>query len=213
MNNKNYTERQININDILLNIENPRFERISNQEKALEIMLSEYKEKIYNLAKHITENGMNPTELSAVIKTDNNKYTILDGNRRLKDIIRKIRLIHNYKEQVQFYNMDAIDFLKTLNEINYENNPFIFLDPPYFKKGPGLYTNFYTKKDHEKLADYVSNLNHNWIVTYDNVDKIRKIYKKHDLKCQEYSLRYSANNKCEGTEVMFYSNNLIPINF
>jgi len=87
------------------------------------------------------------------------------------------------------------------------------LDPPYFEKGPELYTNFYTKKDHINLANCIVKLNHSWVITYDNVKEIKKIYSKYNLKHREYSLRYSANNKYKGTEIMFYSNGIIPINF
>jgi len=136
----------------------------------------------------------------------------LDCRFNKKDIIKKIKLVHSYREQIQFYNMDAIDFFKILNEIS-EDEVFIFLDPPYFKKGPDLYTNFYTEEDHIKLASIVSNLNHNWIVTYDNVEEIKEIYEQYNLNSKEYSLRYSANNKYLGNEVMFYSNRIIPVNF
>ncbi|NLY46734.1 MAG: DNA adenine methylase [Tissierella sp.] len=161
---------------------------------------------------------LNRTNFSGIIKAgplggySQNGPNKLDCRFNKKDIIIKIQLIHRYKEQIQFYNMDAIDFFEILNEIN-QNELFIFLDPPYFENGPGLYTNFYTEKDHNKLAEYVSNLNHHWIVTYDNVDKIKEIYNKYNYNFNEYSLSYSANNKYKGTEIMFYSNNLIPVSF
>lgn len=162
---------------------------------------------------------LNRTNFSGIIKARPIGGLKQDGNNKLdcrfnkKDIIRKIKLVHNYREQIQFYNMDAIDFFETLNEINYEDNLFIFLDPPYFEKGPGLYTNFYTEEDHRNLAYHVSNLNHNWIVTYDNATTIKEIYEEYNFDYKEYSLRYSANNKYEGTEIMFYSNSLVPVSF
>lgn len=161
---------------------------------------------------------LNRTNFSGVMKAGPIGGYNQDGTNKLdcrfnkKDIIRKLELIYAYRNQIQFYNEDAIDFFKILNEMN-QDNLFIFLDPPYFEKGPGLYTNFYTEEDHKKLAHQVSNLNHNWIVTYDNVDKIKEIYREYDLDFNEYSLRYSAQKKYKGTEIMFYSNNLIPINF
>lgn len=159
---------------------------------------------------------LNRTNFSGIVKAGPIGGLNQDGANKLdcrfnkKDIIKKIRLVHNYREQIQFYNMDAIDFFEILNKIN-QDELFIFLDPPYFENGPGLYTNFYTEEDHANLAKHVSNLNHNWIVTYDNVNKIKEIYKKYNYT--EYSLRYSANNKYKGIEIMFYSNNLIPVSF
>lgn len=161
---------------------------------------------------------LNRTNFSGIIKAgpiggykQSGKYK-LDCRFNKENTIKKLKLIYNYKEQIQFYNEDAIDFFEILNAKN-QDNLFIFLDPPYFEKGPGLYTNFYTEEDHISLANHVANLNHNWIVTYDNVDRIKEIYDEYDFNHNEYSLRYSAKNKYEGTEIMFYSNNLVPISF
>lgn len=161
---------------------------------------------------------LNRTNFSGIIKakpiggiTQNGPYKI-DCRFNKKDIINRIKLVHSYREKIQFYNIDAIDFFEILNKVC-KDEIFVFLDPPYFENGPELYTNFYTVDDHAKLAKHISNLNHNWIVTYDNVDKIKEIYKKYNYNYNEYSLRYSANNKYKGTEIMFYSNNIIPVNF
>lgn len=125
MNNENYTRKEINVNDILLNVENPRFEKINNQEEALEIMINEYEEKIYNLAKHITENGVNPTELSAVIKSDNNKYIILDGNRRLTalKILNNPDLLNQNFERLKskIMKLDRTNIPTTINAIEFES--------------------------------------------------------------------------------------------
>lgn len=161
---------------------------------------------------------LNRTNFSGIIKAgpiggykQNGSYKI-DCRFNKKTTIKKLKLIYKYRDNIQFFNEDAIDFFNTLNELN-QDNLFIFLDPPYFEKGPGLYTNFYTEGDHIELANHVTNLNHNWIVTYDNVDKIKEIYEEYDLNYNEYDLRYSAQKKYKGTEIMFYSNDLIPIDF
>ena len=161
---------------------------------------------------------LNRTNFSGIIKAGPIGGLKQDGNYKLdsrfnkKSIINKLKLIHNYKNQIQFFNQDAIDFFKTLDEIN-PANLFIFLDPPYFEKGPGLYTNFYTEDDHIDLAAHITNLNHNWVVTYDNANRIKEIYGEYDLEHNEYSLRYSAQNKYKGTEIMFYSNSISPVVF
>ena len=79
------------------------------------------------------------------------------------------------------------------------------LSPPYYNKGPVLYTNFYSHDDHQKLADAIThNLrNRKWIVTYDNSNEINKMYSK--TKSIEFSLQYSLQSKRFGSEVMFFS--------
>lgn len=125
MNNQNYISKQINIDDILLNTENPRFEKVESQNEALEVMINEYEDKIYNLAKHITENGMNPTELSAVIKSDDDKFIILDGNRRLTTlkILNNPDLLNQKFERLKskILKLDRTNIPTTINAIEFEN--------------------------------------------------------------------------------------------
>ena len=47
---------------------------------------------------------------------------------------------------------------------------------------------------------------HYWIVSYDNVEQIRNLYK--EFHNQEYSLIHTAHSAKEGKEVLFFSNNL-----
>ena len=43
--------------------------------------------------------------------------------------------------------MDGINFIENLNK-----DIFIYLDPPYYKKGSKLYMNFFQDKDHKELS-------------------------------------------------------------
>ena len=77
----------IKIENLLINLENPRFDPVSDQKTAISIMLETMESKMKELAKDIARNGINPTEPLYVIKKDNTKqYIILDGNRRLTAI-------------------------------------------------------------------------------------------------------------------------------
>lgn len=100
-------------------------------------------------------------------------------------------------------NMQGIfdNFSFTFNdyqELLYKNgeNVFIFLDPPYFgasksrlygKRGD-LHTNF----NHEALYENLKNIKHKFLLTYDDSDYIRKLYK--DFYLQEWTLQYGMNN-------------------
>ncbi|MCY7007091.1 hypothetical protein OCK72_00335 [Fusobacterium simiae] len=120
------------------------------------------------------------------------------------NLIERIKQINKYKTKIEFYNLDAIDFLKKIGAID---NTFIFFDPPYFKKGKDLYTNFYTKDDHIKLAKYISNLKQNWITTYDNTKEIREIYSNYKIK--EFDIFYSLERKRKAKEILICKENLI----
>jgi DNA adenine methylase len=119
-------------------------------------------------------------------------------------IINRIRNISNYKDKIELYNLDAIIFIDSV--IKKTRNSFTFFDPPYFQKGPSLYVNFYSNKDHINLSKKIQRelKNRKWIVTYDNANEIRDMYIKLDFF--EYYLNYTAQDKRKGIEYMFFSN-------
>ena len=49
------------------------------------------------------------------------------------------------------------------------------IDPPYYAKGPELYTSFYQPEDHVNLARAVRSIKQPWMVTYDDVPEIRTV--------------------------------------
>ncbi|AVD56243.1 MULTISPECIES: DNA adenine methylase [Heyndrickxia] len=127
----------------------------------------------------------------------------LDCRFNKSDLIRKIRAISARKDRILVHNDDAIYFID--NVINNLDDAFTFFDPPYFEKGPSLYTNFYNEQDHRNLAKKIKNklADKAWIVTYDHNDEIKKMYA--DLNFIEYYLNYTAQNKTKGIEYMFFS--------
>lgn len=123
------------------------------------------------------------------------------------ELIKRIELISKYRNKINLYNMDAIDFIKKI--ITRTKDSFTFFDPPYYNKGPILYTNFYKHSDHEELANIINKhmKNQIWILTYDVEPEIRKLYV--DKKHVKYYLRYSISDKNKGIEYMFYSPKII----
>jgi hypothetical protein len=47
------------------------------------------------------------------------------------------------------------------------SDTLLYLDPPYYVKGGGLYQNYYSHQDHAKIAALVSELPFPWLVSYD----------------------------------------------
>lgn len=127
-------------------------------------------------------------------------------------LIEQIKEIVSYKEKIRVTNLDVMEFIN--NELpTLPKDSFVFLDPPYYKKGPGLYVNFYKHEDHQNLAkEIINKIEQNWIVTYDNVEEIKEIYK--DCYQQEFSITYTLKNKGKnsGSEVIIFKENL-EINF
>jgi DNA adenine methylase len=135
------------------------------------------------------------------------------GNYRLdcrynKDgLIEKIQRIAKYRHRIHFHNLDALDFIETIDKTIPKSKSFFCIDPPYFKKGSTLYTNFYEPNDHGRIARRIQRLKHSWVITYDNAPEIRNLYQQR----QQYvfNLNYSAQEKRVGTELLIASDNVI----
>ena len=84
----------------------------------------------------------------------------------------------------------------------------IYLDPPYYVKGRGLYRNFYMHEDHLAIAKLLQSQNFArlWVVSYDNADEICAMYQM--SQGLTYSLNYTAQKRYVGSEVMFFSRDL-----
>lgn len=122
------------------------------------------------------------------------------------DLVRKIRRIALRQDDVSLSCLDAAQFLRTVIPKT-SPHTLVNLDPPYFGKGPELYTNFYSKKDHAKLAASVAKLPRPWIVTYDDTPEIRQLYAS--FTNYSSSLNYSAQVKRVGVELLIASDDLV----
>lgn len=112
-----------------------------------------------------------------------------------------------YRDRIQVYNMDAISFLRRV--ISRLNSPRImcFLDPPYFLHGPKLYLNSLRPRDHHQLATYLTQkLKCAWLVTYDNVPEINKLYR--GLSRIRFQLPYTAYDRRVGSELLIHPQSL-----
>lgn len=127
----------------------------------------------------------------------------LDCRFNKEAIIEKIKAISQQKKRIQVYNMDAKDFISQV--IKNTRNSLTFFDPPYYEKGPDLYTNFYTHQDHVGLAKAIHKQmkNRYWILTYDVAEEIEKLYSSYETK--RYYLNYSIAKPTKGQEFLFYS--------
>ena len=142
-------------------------------------------------------------------KSQQGKYK-LDCRFNKVELIRKIKKIASFKARIKLYNLDAEDFIR--RNISKTKDSFTFFDPPYYKKGPGLYTNFYSHENHLSLSETIKNSmkDKKWILTYDFSEEIFRMYQDYPNKL--YYLNYSVARPGKGIEYIFYSNCLKKIN-
>lgn len=122
------------------------------------------------------------------------------------DLLRRIRKISEFRHNISLFNEDAFTFIQTKLP-NLEKNTLIYLDPPYYVKGQQmLYVNYYEPKDHEKIANLMPQVHQYWIISYDDVPEIRKLYKSY--RNLAYNLHYTTQSKYQGKEILFFCSDL-----
>lgn len=169
------------------------------------------KNKKYSLELGFATFFLNRTNRSGVLKagpiggySQKGVYKI-DCRYNKEQLIKKIIDISKNKSKIKLYNYDIRTFIKKI--IPLYKDAFIYFDPPYFNKGKELYKNFFNKQDHEDIAALIKSLKVNWMVTYDNSETIKEIYKEYDIK--KYKVIYSLANTGESEELIFTSSPLL----
>ncbi|THF65614.1 DNA adenine methylase [Pseudothauera nasutitermitis] len=155
---------------------------------------------------------LNRTNRSGILKggviggvNQTGKY-LIDCRFGRAELIRKIRRIALYKEQIYLTCIDAREYiaseLKKLPE-----HALVNVDPPYYRAGPDLYTNAYNHDDHLSLAAEVRKMPHRWMMTYDDAPEISAMYD--GLRQYHKTLTYYAQVKRSASELLILSDGLI----
>jgi DNA adenine methylase len=152
---------------------------------------------------------LNRTNVSGVIKggviggyEQKGKYKI-DARFNKKDLVKRIRRIEEFKKRITLSNLDGLAFVRRIDKKT--EKIFIYLDPPYYKKGADLYMNFYSEKDHKKLSLNVHKIKKRWMVSYDHHEFILNLYA--EKKKILYQLSQSASNRI-GDEVLIFADQM-----
>jgi DNA adenine methylase len=121
------------------------------------------------------------------------------------NLIARIERIAQYAERILTYNLDAEQFIRErLPHLPIDS--LVYLDPPYFNKGQELYDNHYEPDDHKRIAQLIASINHPWLVTYDSCKEISNLYTS--FNNLQYYLKYSVHKHLDGSEIIFFSDNL-----
>ncbi len=125
----------------------------------------------------------------------------IDARYNRNDLARRIERIARYRERIELFNLDATELLRIeLPKPSRADRVFVYLDPPYYAKGSQLYLNHYTATDHTALANYLSTAMFTWVMSYDNVPEIRKLYSSY--RQVSFNLAYSARDQKIGKELL-----------
>ncbi len=122
----------------------------------------------------------NRTCFSGILKADpiggkeqKSKYKIdcRYNNKKIKQKIIECRRLLFGRTTVS--NEDFSDFIKKTNCVMY-------IDPPYFKVGKGLYTEYMVEEQHVQLAEILQSKD-DWVLSYDDCSKIKRLYSNNKI--------------------------------
>ncbi|WP_165878120.1 DNA adenine methylase [Micromonospora sp. MW-13] len=130
----------------------------------------------------------------------------IDARFNREALCSRVRKIAGYSSRITVSKVDAAEMIES-ELVRGRSHRLLYLDPPYFVKGEGLYDNFYGFEDHRKVRDAVSATPGPWVVSYDAAPEILQLYSQHEPL--RYTLSYSASRASKGTEVMYFSPNLL----
>ena len=159
---------------------------------------------------------LNRTIFSGILKANpiggmeqisNYKIDCRFNKARISESILKLA---NFAAQVELHNLDALVFLKNQTKYRRNNNTFVYIDPPYYEKGPSLYRYYYIDNQHRELANFIKKKAYPWLISYDDSPVIQKIYSTR--KQQPIYLDYSVNTKRTAKELLISNLEIPPMN-
>lgn len=133
----------------------------------------------------------------------------LDARFKPDVLIARLELIRKHAKFIHVYGEDALCLLRRCSDI-IPSRSLLYLDPPYYIKGQGLYRNFYAHDDHVAIASLLQSdaFDRPWLVSYDDAPAIREMYSR--SASFGYGLSYTAQRRYVGSEVMFVGPGLLP---
>lgn len=130
-----------------------------------------------------------------------------------QQIIKIIRTLSAYRENVNVYFDDALHFMASQSIRFLRENCFAYFDPPYYEKGSKIYRHYYTKQGHIDLAKYVRSVHYlDWIISYDDAPFICGLYSDSGATYQPFFMDYTCSSKIhtQGQELLISNLPLPP---
>lgn len=170
------------------------------------------KSKKYSLELGFATFFLNRTNRSGILKAgpiggyDQTGNYKIDARYNKEKLAERIELIATKKSKIHIYNKDVCSFFTSYFS-KYEDRAFVYFDPPYYNKGKLLYKNFFTHENHLEILEIINSIKTPWLLTYDNVDEIKNIYRNYSGYL--FDLNYSVANSGKNSELLYLSNDLV----
>lgn len=136
-------------------------------------------------------------------KKQQSQYKI-DCRFNKKRIIEKIEYISTFNQSVTVLCCDWKNTIKYAQDWNRNkkklNKLFFYFDPPFYNKADNLYRCYFNQEEHKQLNKEITNLNYNWVLSYDNTPEIIKLYSNDKCKKVHVKIPYSINSHAKRIE-------------
>lgn len=117
---------------------------------------------------------------------------------------KNITAAHKLLKKFDALRITRIDFQHVIDGAPREC--FIYLDPPYYEKGPALYAHSMSDADHLRLATSLRRCAAPWVLSYDDHPEVRRLYAGHELRDLHatYSMGISKSERPKNREVLIF---------
>ncbi len=152
---------------------------------------------------------LNRTNISGVILGGAIGGNNQDGNYNINarfnknSLIERITRIGDFKKRIRVTHENALNVIKN----NSSKDTFIYLDPPYVRRGKDLYMNYYKQDDHRLVSDAILSDSNKflWVLSYDKSDLIQKLYSGCRKKFT-WKVGYGSSNRCSVEDIFLHPN-------
>lgn len=129
----------------------------------------------------------------------------IDARYNGDDLARRVLVIHAMADAIEVHEEEASHLIRRL--MKRKRRALFYVDPPYVQQGNELYLANFDLAAHAKLARLLSSTTrHPWVLTYDAVPEIRRLYSRQ--RCMEFSISHTAQRQHVGDEFIFFSDDL-----
>ncbi len=105
-------------------------------------------------------------------------------------LIQRLTDISNNAPSIRFFEANGVDMLRNLPDL-YGDGCVLFLDPPYTAGGKRAGKRLYARSeiDHAGLFELLSDMNADFLATYDMTDEIHALVRKHGFHAVQVEMR------------------------
>lgn len=158
---------------------------------------------------------LNKTCFRGLYRVGPNGFNVPYGNYKNPEIINIDHLneIHNLIKNVKFIVSDFKLVLAEKNLQNFENNDYIYMDPPYAPENKKSFVQYnkdgFNEEEHIKLFELCNKMNNKFMMSNSDVDLVRNHFTTSKYNLTSISCKRKINSKSPNSK----TNELIIMNY